>query len=404
MKIQYSLLLFAIGISLLISGCNNTTRNSNQEVSITGGKQLSNNKNVYSSSTLSDGTILFGGENGLSLSSISNNRDKTSSFKMPIFTIENDTNSTNRSNDNNKTKQVKIYSIVNTDNNIFIGGSFSQVNGLKRNNVVKLNLQGTIDNDFNNTVNGTVFKILPLENNTLLIGGTFGGYDSNIVHSIAKIDTNGKLDDTFIPFNDYLFVKINDIAKLQNDKIILAGTFVKEATSDDENKTRAEMIQMTQSIIVLNLDGTIDNKLSEKFIDIKNEAFTVEVSNGKVYIGGDFEFTKNSTIYNNLVAYTVDGDFVSDFIIDKLNGMIFDTKIISDKIIFVGDFILDNKSQTRSFYIVDEYGRTIRIDNFSTDADIYSIDIYQGNLILSGNGNFELNNKSYSNNIAIKLQ
>ena len=404
MKIQYSLLLFAIGISLLISGCNNTTRNSNQEVSITGGKQLSNNKNVYSSSTLSDGTILFGGENGLSLSSISNNRDKTSSFKMPIFTIENDTNSTNRSNDNNKTKQVKIYSIVNTDNNIFIGGSFSEVNGLKRNNVVKLNLQGTIDNDFNNTVNGTVFKILPLENNTLLIGGTFGGYDSNIVHSIAKIDTNGKLDDTFIPFNDYLFVKINDIAKLQNDKIILAGTFVKEATSDDENKTRAEMIQMTQSIIVLNLDGTIDNKLSEKFIDIKNEAFTVEVSNGKVYIGGDFEFTKNSTIYNNLVAYTVDGDFVSDFIIDKLNGMIFDTKIISDKIIFVGDFILDNKSQTRSFYIVDEYGRTIRIDNFSTDADIYSIDIYQGNLILSGNGNFELNNKSYSNNIAIKLQ
>lgn len=404
MKIQYSLLLFAIGITLLISGCNNTTRNSNQEVSITGGKQLSNNKNVYSSSTLSDGTILFGGENGLSLSSISNNRDKTSSFNMPIFTIENDTNSTNRSNDNNKTKQVKIYSIVNTDNNIFIGGSFSEVNGLKRNNLVKLNLQGTIDNDFNNTVNGTVFKILPLKNNTLLIGGTFGGYDSNIVHSIAKIDTNGKVDDTFIPFNDYLFVKINDIAKLQNDKIILAGTFVKEATSDDENRTRAEMIQMTQSIIVLNLDGTIDNKLSEKFIDIKNEAFVVEVSNGKVYIGGDFEFTKNSTIYNNLVAYTVDGDFVNDFIIDKLNGMIFDTKIISDKIIFVGDFILDNKSQTRSFYIVDEYGRTIKIDNFSTDADIYSIDIYQGNLILSGNGNFELNNKSYSNNIAIKLQ
>ncbi len=271
-------------------------------------------------------------------------------------------------------------------------------------NLVKLNLQGTIDNDFNNTVNGTVFKILPLKNNTLLIGGTFGGYDSNIVHSIAKIDTNGKVDDTFIPFNDYLFVKINDIAKLQNDKIILAGTFVKEATSDDENRTRAEMIQMTQSIIVLNLDGTIDNKLSEKFIDIKNEAFVVEVSNGKVYIGGDFEFTKNSTIYNNLVAYTVDGDFVNDFIIDKLNGMIFDTKIISDKIIFVGDFILDNKSQTRSFYIVDEYGRTIKIDNFSTDADIYSIDIYQGNLILSGNGNFELNNKSYSNNIAIKLQ
>jgi hypothetical protein len=398
---KYIFLLFFI---ILISGCKDDTaqETSGQKVSVSEVAQLSQSSNVYTSSVLADGTILFGGENGLSISSTSNRNNK-SNFKLPVFTIKSDVNSSNRDN-NDSVEKVKIYSIASLDNSIFIGGSFSNVNGIDRSNLIKLDNNGSVNIDFNNSINGTVFKILPIDTQSLLIAGAFGGYNDNIAHSIVKISTDGIINNDFVPFNEYLFVKINDIAKLDSNKYIVSGTFVKEAGEADENTTKEEVINMTHSVVVLNLDGSVDEDMTNKFSEIKNEAFVVEVDNGLVYIGGDFEFTKNGKLYNNLVSFHTDGSFNEDFKIDKLQGMIFDTKIMENQIIFVGDFIMDDNVQTRSFYIVDEYGRTIKIDNFSVDADIYSIDIYQGNLILSGDGKFELNGNSYSNNIALKLQ
>lgn len=396
--------LFLLFLIIFISACkdDDTGTQPNNQVSISEVSQLSKNSNVYTSNVMADGTILFGGENGLSLSSMSNSRDKKSNFQLPVFTNKSDANATNRDNNDSKDK-VKIYSISNLQDNIFIGGSFSEVNGVTRNNLVKLKHNGSIYDDFNNSVHGTVFKILPIDNNNLLIGGAFGGYNDNIAHSIAKISTEGVIDTDFIPFNEYLFVKINDIAKLNKDKYILAGTFVKEAGEADENTTKEDVIQMTNSIVVVNLDGTIDEILTAKFSNIKNETFVVEVINNQVYVGGDFNFIEENLFYNNLVSYTVDGELNKKFQIDKLNGMIFDTQVVDNKILFVGDFIISDNTQTRSFYIVDEFGKTIQINNFAVDADIYNIDIYQGKLILSGDGKFELNGDNYSNNIALEL-
>lgn len=388
-----------------MSGCQNddNQRTSTQVVSISEVSQLSKSSNVYTSSVLNDGSIIFGGENGLSVSAVSNNRDNKSSFKLPIFTQESDANATNRNNNANATK-VKIFSIVNTSDSIFIGGSFSNVNGVKRHNLVKLNSDGGINQDFNNSINGTVFKLLDIDENNLIVAGTFGGYDDNIAHSIAKISKNGDLDKNFIPFNEYLFVKINDVAKLKDDKFILAGTFVKETSETDENTTKEDVINMTNSIVVLNLNGSIDEVLTSKFSQIKNEAFVVEVDNNLVYIGGNFEFIQNAYTYQNLVAFSLDGVLNEEFKIDKMKGLIFDTKVVGSQVIFAGDFLMPDSSSSRSFYIVDKYGVTIKVENFSVDADIYSIDVYEGSLILSGEGNFAINGNDYSNNIALKLQ
>jgi len=398
-------ILFSCLLVLLVSGCQNddNQRTSTQVVSISEASQLSKSSNVYTSSVLDDGTILFGGENGLSISYTSNNRDNKSNFQLPIFLQESDQNSTNRSNDENETK-VKIFSIVNSSSGVFIGGSFNNVNGTPRNNLVKLNSNGLVNEDFNNSINGAVFKIIEIDENNLLVAGSFGGYDDNIAHSIAKISKNGVLDKDFIPFNEYLFVKINDVAKLDANKYILAGTFVKEAGETDENTTKEDVISMTSSIVVLNTNGSIDEELTSKFSKIKNEAFVVEVDNSLVYIGGNFTFSQNDYKYTNLVAFSLDGELNEEFKIETMQGLIFDTKISGDTVIFAGDFLMPDSSSSRSFYIVDKNGITIKVENFSVDADIYSIDVYEGSLILSGEGNFAINGNDYSNNIALKLQ
>jgi len=83
--------------------------------------------------------------------------------------------------------------------------------------------------------------------------------------------------------------------------------------------------------------------------------------------------------------------------------MIFDIAILDDKVIFGGDFLIDANDDTRSFYIVDKTGQTIKVDNLEIDADIYNIDVYNGNIIVSGEGEFKVKDKKFENSLVLQL-
>jgi len=84
--------------------------------------------------------------------------------------------------------------------------------------------------------------------------------------------------------------------------------------------------------------------------------------------------------------------------------MIFDVALSDDNIIFGGDFIAeDDNSTNRSFIIVDKSGKTIKVDNLLSDADIYNVDVYNGNIVVSGEGEFKVNNQSFANGIVVKI-
>lgn len=391
---------------------------SGTSVSVNEVNELSSANKIYASSSLgTEGTVLLGGEDGLYFSSTGINeandkyagsaRKAPSNFKIPLFSIVDENTSKMRvasrvaSTDENSTK-VKIFSIYNMDNSIYIGGHFSFVNGVEKNSIVKLTNTGAIDGNFQGSIEGSVYKIVSL-GNEIIIAGMFGAYNDKITHSVAKIDVNGVLDEKFTPFNEYMLAKINDIAVLPSNQIMVAGTFIKEAGQADENSSMEEMIQKTKSVIVLNKDGSVDEAYSEKFSHIKHEAFAIDINGDNIYIGGDFEFIYENKLYNNLVAYSLKGELNESFQIGKLSGVIFDVKVNLDKVIYVGDFIIDDSLQTRSFYISNLLGETINISNFSVDSNIYSIEIYEGSLVLTGEGNFKLNNEQYNNNISLKL-
>lgn len=379
--------------------------------------QLSKSASLYTSSKLNDtGNILLGGENGLYFSSLSNtnnaNIQKASSlgFKIPLFSLTNNSinsaatalNKAPAASDVNSTK-IKIYSICNANNALYIGGYFSYVNGEEKNNIVKLSANGVVDNNFIGSVEGTVYKILDLDDTNLLVAGAFGGFNGGIAHSIAKINSNGLFDETFKPFNEYMLAKINDIALLPNKQIMVAGVFIKDTENADQNSSMEEIIQKTKTIVVLNQDGTLDEEYTNKFSDIKHEAFAIDIYGDSIYIGGDFKFSKDNQFYNNLVSYSIDGQLNTSFQIGKLSGVVFDVKADSNKVIYAGDFIMDDALHTRSFYIADLLGQTIMVNNFTVDSDIYSIEIYDGTIVLTGEGNFNLNGEAYNNNISLQL-
>ena len=87
------------------------------------------------------------------------------------------------------------------DGKILIGGSFSTVLGVTRNNIARLNTDGTLDTAFNPNANGAVYSIAVQADGKILVGGNFmgdsiGGQTRN---RIARLDPTTGSADSFNP-------------------------------------------------------------------------------------------------------------------------------------------------------------------------------------------------------------
>ena len=71
-----------------------------------------------------------------------------------------------------------IATAVQPDGKLLIGGSFSSVLGVTRNNVARLNTDGTLDTAFNPNANGYVRAFAVQADGKILVGGDFNGTDS----------------------------------------------------------------------------------------------------------------------------------------------------------------------------------------------------------------------------------
>ena len=403
------------------SGGNETQKQQKVSVEVREVTQIGK-KNMYASVPLQQDTVLMAGEEGMSIAKIDTGSAEVrfqkqyksvgKPFTPPVFESYDQVEAKHRSNkvvDGNETnvskpEKPKIYTMLKLPDGILVGGKFATVNGEKHDNIVKLKYDGSIDRSFKASAEGAVYKIIK-SGKDIFIAGVFGAYNGSEAYSIVKVDKNGAQVQDFMPFKDYVLAKINDIDAYGDGKIIAVGTFVKEIGDQDENSTKEELLTMTKCVLILNDDGTIDREESKKFDDIRNEAFALTSDEERLYIGGDFEFDKTGRHYNGLVAYMKNGEFDPNFHIQKLNGMVFDVAVSGDKLVFGGDFIAEkDNTRNRSFYIVDKLsGKTLKVNSFTSDADIYNVDVYSGNIVVSGEGEFKVGDKSLKNSIVMNI-
>jgi len=143
----------------------------------------------------------------------------------------------------------KISKIFIQDNGkIIIGGDFTFYNGTERNRIARLNNDGSLDTTFNpgTGANGIIQAIILQDDGKILIGGCFTSYNDNKAYFISRLNKNGSIDTTFnsgYGASNY----VNTIAIQKNGKIIIGGLFIFY-----NNVTRNHVAR-------LNSDGTIDN-------------------------------------------------------------------------------------------------------------------------------------------------
>ena len=112
------------------------------------------------------------------------------------------------------------------DKRLLVGGDFGQIDGVKRNRIARLNSDGKIDNSFDpgNGANGWVYAMAIQDDGRIVIGGDFTVFNGRPRNRIARLDTDGSLDATFNP-GAGPDSGIRAIAIQSDQKILLGGVF-----------------------------------------------------------------------------------------------------------------------------------------------------------------------------------
>jgi uncharacterized delta-60 repeat protein len=165
---------------------------------------------------------------------------------------------------------------VQPDGKVLIGGHFTQVNGVARNHIARLNGDGSLDTfKLHIGANGDVKAIAVQPDGKILIAGDFTEVDCADRNHIARLHADGSLDTSFNP-GDGLDGSVEDLALQPDGKVLVGGHF-----------TQVDGVACNY-IARLNADGSLDASFDPG--DGPNgpvETLALQ-SNGKVLIGGQF--------------------------------------------------------------------------------------------------------------------
>jgi len=165
---------------------------------------------------------------------------------------------------------------VQTDGKIIIGGSFTQVNGVNRNNLARLNSNRTLDTSFVPNPNGSVYTILIQPNGSILIGGIFTQVGSVFRPAIARLLPDGTLDNDF-----YAGVGgwVKTIALESSGHVLIGGFFTIGGSPAQNHLARLDKD-------FGNHDPSFSPNIQNAGI-VEVRAISVQ-TNGKIIIGGLF--------------------------------------------------------------------------------------------------------------------
>jgi uncharacterized delta-60 repeat protein len=124
---------------------------------------------------------------------------------------------------------------VQTDGRVLIGGGFGTVNGVSRIHLARLQTDGSLDTTFLNGLagpNGSVADLLVQPDSKVLVGGTFSSINGVARFRIARVNTDGSLDTTFqnglagvSNINDLASATVESLALQSDGKVLIGGGF-----------------------------------------------------------------------------------------------------------------------------------------------------------------------------------
>ena len=329
-----------------------------------------------------------------------------------------------------------------SDGKFVIGGSYAVFNNNVRHYLSRIEADGTLDSAFNpgNAADGTIRSIALQADKKMIIVGNFNSFNDVLNNRIARIDTDGNIDNTLQTGTgaDQL---VRTVASQSDDKIIIGGNFTSfnniaksylvrlgsTGVIDNDFKigygptdiVRNILIQPDGKILIcgdftvfntktanrilrLNIDGTIDAGF-QPLIGANNAIYSMMLQpDNKILISGNFT-TYDGIARNRLARINPDGTLDTAFVVGTgANGTINDMVIQTDgKIIIGGNFTTYNSvASTRIARINEDGSRDATfVSTVGANALVESIVVEENGKVLIG-GSFTKYNNVNRNYIA----
>ncbi|MEZ5455659.1 MAG: delta-60 repeat domain-containing protein [Lysobacteraceae bacterium] len=208
---------------------------------------------------------------------------------------------------------------VQPDGKIFIGGDFSQVGGVNRAGIARLNTNGTLDTTFNALLNGgAVVRAIALQRDgKVVIGGTFSSASGTLRNHLVRVNGAGGVLDT--AFNPNPNARVDTLVLQPDGDILVGGEFTTLGATSRVRVAR------------LNSDGSVDSDFNASLSSAsvaRVSALAVQ-ADGRVLIGGS-----NGLITRRLATGATDPTFAV-----TSNGSILGIHLgIDGKIVLNGSF------------------------------------------------------------------
>ncbi len=184
---------------------------------------------------------------------------------------------------------------------LLVGGGFTNANGVARNRIARLNTDGTLDQKFSSYLPGqgasdAIRSILVESNGTILVGGFFTNFNGVTLNRIARLTYSAGLDSTFNPGSG-VDAPIYAFAQYTNSS--LNGIYVAGAFTTYNGSSR-------NAIARINENGTIDQNFKPG-TGANGTVYALGVqADGKVVIGGDFTMV-NGVPLRHVARLNIDG-------------------------------------------------------------------------------------------------
>ena len=217
------------------------------------------------------------------------------------------------------------------DGKILVGGFFRRANGAARRNLARFNLDGTLDNSFDpgNNFGGfnspSVWSIGVQSDGKIMAGGFFSVFAGNARNYVARLNSNGTLDNSFTYSNATTIIR--DIEIQPDGKIISAGFFSNPVE------------QLNSGIVRLLPNGSYAPTISDTFTGASGTVVEIELlPDGKALIMGAFT-TYNGTARNRIARINPDASLDTTFNPGTgANSTVFDVALLSNGQMYVGGF------------------------------------------------------------------
>jgi uncharacterized delta-60 repeat protein len=188
---------------------------------------------------------------------------------------------------------------LQADGKIIIGGEFIFSSGV-RGYVARLNTDGTFDSSFSNGTapNAIVNDIALRADGKIIVGGGFTLFNNNSMKKLARLNTDGSLDNTFTSSITLSDPVVNDVELLPDNRILAGFNFSHN---------------LFNPLLRFNADGVFDSSFVVRATRGGTVRKILQQPDGKILVAGEFLYA-NGVERRSLARFNADGSLDTSFV------------------------------------------------------------------------------------------